>query len=218
MLIANDLLKSIVYEFFKGSTQVDLQNHHLEDLHRSGINDETIETLGFRSVDEMEAFDILKFRCGPALAFPYPGTDFIRLKPDIPLQIAEKKGITKTAKYLSPKGALNRLYVPPSVLPILDDPSERLSITEGEKKAAKATQDGFPTVGLVGVWGFRDREHMFIPDLKDIIWKGRDVFIIPDSDVVTNDHVRDAVWELGWQLLQHGADVRVVQLEQIHGQ
>ena len=194
-----------------------LQPNHLEDLRSSGLSDETIDNLGFRSVGEVEAFDILGFSCGPALAIPYPGTDFIRLKPDTPLQIAEKNGKMKPAKYLSPKGALNRLYVPPSMRQILDDPSERLLVTEGEKKAAKATQDGFPTVGLVGVWGFRNREHMFIPDLEKIAWKGRIVFIVPDSDVVTNDHVRDAVWELGWQLLQRDADVHVVRLEQVDG-
>lgn len=169
-----------------------LQTHHLADLRASGLCDETIEELGFRSVDGEEAFNILGFTCGS----------------DTPLQIAGKDGSAKPAKYLSQKGAVHRLYIPPSVRQILDDPSKRFIVTEGEKKAAKATQEGFPAVGMAGIWGFRDREHIFIPDLEDIAWKGRIVFIVPDSDVASNNHVRDGVWELGWQLLQRGAYVR----------
>ena len=189
-----------------------LQTHHCADLRASGLSDKTIEELGFRSVDDDEAFGILGFSCGPALAFPYPGTDFIRLKPDTPLQLTGNDGKLRFAKYLSPRDAVNRLYIPPSVRQILDDPSEHLSITEGEKKAAKATQDGFPTVGIVGIWGFRDREHMLIPDLEDIVWYGRETFLVPDSDIVINPSVRDASWEFGWHLRMCGAISRMVVL------
>lgn len=188
--------------------------YHMQDLQRSGLSDETIAELGIRSVDDVEAFDIVGVNCGPALAFPYQGTDFTRLKPDKPFAFSKADSANskvKSAKYLSPKGAANRLYVPPIVRPVLADSSQRLLITEGEKKAAKATQEGFPTVGMVGIWGFRDREHQLIPDLANgIVWKGREVFLVPDNDVATNSSVRSAVWELGWQFRQLGAIVRVV--------
>ena len=180
-----------------------LQENHLQDLKSSGLRDETIEELGFYSGTAPEVKDILGFIVGPGLIIPYPGTGFHRVKPDSPPP-------QFNAKYLSPKGSLNRLYVPPTVRPIFDDPSQSISITEGEKKAVKATQEGFPTVGIAGVWGFRDREHTFLPDLEDIVWKGRTVYVVPDSDVATNSNVRDAVWELGWHLQQRGSDVRVV--------
>jgi hypothetical protein len=38
-----------------------------------------------------------------------------------------------------------------------------------------------------------------------VVWAGRDVALIPDSDVRTKQNVRDAVWELDWQLLERRA-------------
>lgn len=191
---------------------MNINARHLEDLRGSGLSDETIVELGIRSVSDVEALEIVGMNCGPALAFPYPETDFIRLKPDKPFPFKSADGEVKSAKYLSPKQSTNRLYIPPTVRPLLADPSQQLLITEGEKKAAKATQDGFPTVGLVGIYGFRDREHTLIPDLEAIEWPGRTVFIVPDSDVAINKNVRSAVWEQGWQLRRLGAKVRVVVL------
>ena len=64
-------------------------------------------------------------------------------------------------------------------------------ITEGEKKAAKADQEGFPCIGLVGVWGWQqartrdnpDAARELIPDLAAVAWQGRTVFLVYDSDL-----------------------------------
>ena len=173
----------------------ELLPHHLQDLHRSGLSDETIRGLGFYSGSAAEVRAILAFDAGPGLVIPYPIYDtlelFSRVKPDSPPLIDGK-----LPKYLSPKGNLLQPYIPPRSWKTLRDPTSRLLITEGEKKAAKADQEGFPCIGLGGIYGFRDREHLFLPALEKVVWAGRDVVLVPDSDVGTNQNVRDAVWDV----------------------
>ena len=189
----------------------DLNSHHLKDLRSSGLSDETIEALGFYSGNEIEVHGLLGFGAGPGLILPYPlvgeRESFARIKPDKP-----PISSGKPAKYLSRRDGGLRAYIPPHTFEALKDRSRRVLITEGEKKAAKADQEGFPCIGLGGMYGFRDREHVFLPDLEALTWNGRDVLVVPDSDVQTNSGVRDAVWELGWQVLCRGANPAVVVL------
>lgn len=186
-----------------------LLDHHLADLHSSALTDETIERLGFHSGTAEEVREILGFAAGPGLVIPYPQHDdmrtFARVKPDEPLVIDGK-----SAKYLSPKGGGLCAYIPPSTLEALGAPETRLLLTEGEKKAASADQSSLACIGLGGIWGFRDRGHLFLPELDALSWDGRPVVIVPDSDMATNDQVRDAVWELGYLLYTRGALVSVV--------
>ncbi len=194
-----------------------LEQHHLEDLRGSGLSDEFIRLARFHSVSRQEATRILGFDpgCG-GLAFPYVGTNgsgpqFIRFKPDKPFR--DERG--REAKYLSPKGARNRLYVPPHYTK-----KERLDkecpviLTEGEKKAAKAAQElpGFVGVALAGVWCFKDSSSSLINDFKLFAWKGRPVYICFDSDVVTKRPVRDAENALAAELDKLGADVFICRL------
>ena len=51
---------------------------------------------------------------------------------------------------------------------IADKPEEPVVITEGEKKALKASLDGFPTIGLSGVWCFK-RDGQLLPDRKSVV-------------------------------------------------
>lgn len=184
--------------------------HHLNDLQKSGLSSESMAALGFRSGTADEVRAILGFEAGPGLVIPYPDTQppFYRVKPDTPFM--RKDNERRPAKYLSPEGALNRAYITPATRTALADVKVDLLLTEGEKKAAKSSQDGFPAIGIAGIWGFRDRQHDFIPDLKQIAWPARNVLLVPDSDIKSNPGVRDAVWELGWQLLQRGAHPRMI--------
>ena len=134
-----------------------LEQHHIEDLRRSGLSDEFIRLAKFFSVTHQQAAKTLGFDSGsPGLAIPYPNTNgsgplFIRVKPDKPFR--DEGG--RAAKYLSAKGGGNRLYVPH-----IYGKKERLDrecpviLTEGEKKACKAAQElpGFVAVALPGVW------------------------------------------------------------------
>ena len=147
------------------------------------------------------------------MVFPFVGAEgqngYCRIKPDNPRVI--KNG--KTIKYESPKGRPNEIYLPPSVAQLLDGPNADLLLTEGEKKSLKATQDGFPCIGLVGVYGWKDgKSEQLLPSLERIAWKGRRAFIVFDSDAADNPQVRDAESRLAKQLADREATVRVVRL------
>src|SRR5262249_49384313 len=120
-------------------------------------------------------------------------------------------------KYLSPRGSGNHLYVPAILKPaVLGDAAEPLYVTEGEKKAAKAVQEGLACIALAGVWSWRAKtesgETAAIPDLDRIAWDGRRVYIVFDSDLVENDQVAHAESALADELARRGADVFGVRL------
>jgi P4 family phage/plasmid primase-like protien len=200
---------------------------HLADVRKSGLTDETISRCGYRSLQAPATIQKnLRWKryngeLGDCLAIPFVDaegkpTGYVRLKPDRPRQ---KEG--KPVKYESPMGLPNLPYFPPRTLAALKDPSQPLIITEGEKKAAKADQERFPCIGLVGVWGWQKKrakgkdgkptgERELIDSLASIAWQGRLVYVCFDSEM--NPHVRGAEWHLAETLIRHGATVRIVRL------
>jgi len=90
---------------------------------------------------------------------------------------------------------------------LLTDPAEPLFITEGELKAAKATVEGFPTIGLGGVDSFssRGRGVTLLPELEKVVWAKRRVYVVYDSDAATKPEVRRAMNRLAKTLGQRGA-------------
>jgi hypothetical protein len=212
---------------------------HQRELRESGLTDETVCAAGIRSLDrKREADEITKTlrwgrpyegRYGDCWVIPYPNPDgtpsgYARLKFSKPRAGEDKKtGERKTVKYEAPKGVPNRAYFPPRTLPVLQDPAVPLLVTEGEKKALKADQEGFPTVGLSGVWAWqRKREKNkdglpagprdLIPDLGAIPWEGRRVFVVFDSDAATNKNVQEAERHFAKALVDRGATVKIVRL------
>jgi P4 family phage/plasmid primase-like protien len=145
--------------------------------------------------------------------------EYSRIKPCRP----RKNGIGRDIKYEAPVEKGNRAYFPAATVPVLSDAATPLFITEGEKKSLKSTQEGFPAVGLSGVWSWtkrRDRndnddaigEYHLINDLAQIPWQGRAVYIVFDSDVADNGNVLKAEWHLARILKDKGAVVKVVRL------
>jgi len=194
--------------------------HHREDLRKSGLSDATIDAAGIYSETSHDKLaSLLGYKRwakknGPALVFPFQnelGAKVLyRLKPDNPRRDAKGK---IRGKYLSPKGSDVRLYVPPSVNGELVDADKSLLVTEGEKKSLKASQDGFPCVGLAGVdcWHTR-RSSALIADLERIKWKGRKVYIVFDSDAADNPAIQDNESLLAAALQKRGARVKIVRL------
>ena len=90
---------------------------------------------------------------------------------------------------------------------ILSDANQPLLITEGELKASKATKEGFPTIGLGGVysWKSTDQGIEFLPELEKINWLKRNVYVIFDSDFRQNPNVIKALNALAEQLYMRGA-------------
>src|SRR6516165_4261232 len=142
-----------------------LLDGHLADLRKSGLSDAQIAACGFYSTtlpSEIGSLINWKSGCerfGPCLVIPYLDSKgrhsgYNRLKPDRP----RLNDHGKTNKYEAPLGIPYRAYFPPGcTLVALPIPSTPLLFTEGEKKAAKADQEGFPCVGLVGVYGWQKK-------------------------------------------------------------
>jgi putative DNA primase/helicase len=200
-----------------------VEPQHIKDLRLSGISHDTIRESGLYSEKDPVKIGRLLNWDGPArnlgscLVFPYPAPDgspsgYHRLKPD--RRRIDKKG--KEHKYEAPWDKGNHLYFPPGTLSVLSAVSAPLVIAEGEKKALKADQEGFPTIALSGVdCGMKDGK--LIADFDAIPWRGRTVFICFDSDVATNVNVQWAEWRLAQALKKLGADVRAVRLPEAEG-
>jgi putative DNA primase/helicase len=155
------------------------------------------------------------------LVIPYFAPDgtplaYARLKPDKPK--------ANRGKYEAPRRQGNQAYFPPRTRPAVADPAIPLLVTEGEKKAAKADQEGFPCVGLAGVWNWTggnnkdDPEAVknLIPSMAGVAWQGRPVFIAfdcdPESKPDTRRNVAYAEWHLAETLTARGAVVKMVRL------
>src|SRR5262249_43461693 len=129
-----------------------LAPQHLADLMASGLTPQTIAACGFHTVSGAEVNRLLGWRgggekLGPCLAIPFYDLDgrqtgFARLKPDRPRAQEKENGEERLVKYEQPKGVPIRPYFPLACWSGLTDARKPLLITEGEKKAAKAAQEG----------------------------------------------------------------------------
>lgn len=97
---------------------------------------------------------------------------------------------------------------------LVSDVNQPIIITEGEFKAIKACQEGFPTIGLGGVYNWRSNKLgiRWLPSLEPIQWVRRNVYICFDSDFKTNPMVCSALQELAEELFKRGAFVQLVVL------
>jgi putative DNA primase/helicase len=191
------------YALIGNSADLGLHLHpdHLADLRASGLSDKTIRAAGVYSLAPrvIEHF----FRSVPtevktALCFPYQGGGFARIKLFPPLE---------KMKYAQLPNTGARLYVP---FEVTDGP---VYVCEGEKKTLAALQAGLNAAGIGGLWNWLTNGEP-IEDLKLIDWDGRDVAIIPDSDVFHRQDLLRAVYALGRELRERGASVSVAQIPQ----
>jgi len=195
-----------------------LNQSHLRDLKKSGLSDQTIQNCGFYSASQQEAAKLLGFDPGSSgLALPYPGTNsngppFIRVKPDSPFKVHGGR----PAKYLSPKNSQNYLYIPIAYTKNhLLNREMPVVLTEGGKKALKGAQElpRFIVIALPGVWCFKNsKQSALIHDFRKFAWRGRDVFICYDSDVVQKREVQEAEKALAAQLDRLGANTYLCRL------
>ena len=137
-----------------------LRREHLEDLDKSGLSAETVRRMGCGSMD---GYDIYRAIYGD---FPEPARWNRAHGYSIPYRNAAGKVVAtryrmfwaaedlaadpKMPKYLSHTGADTFLYVPPGFDAVYAA-SDYLIVTEGEKKAAKAVQEGYPCVAIAGI-------------------------------------------------------------------
>jgi hypothetical protein len=179
---------------------------HRADLEGSGLSERTIAAWGAYTVevDQRWVMNQLGFSHidPPALALPIlppdriqPDLDDVLLKPDRPR--VDRR--LHAAKYEARPKSRNRIHAPLSTRGKLNDVSTPLVITEGQKKAEKAAQEGICAVALAGVWNWKDRvgETSFpISDFELFILTRRRVLLCFDSDAVSNPHVCQAEHDL----------------------
>lgn len=184
---------------------------HLADLARSGLSQDMITTLKIHSVHPDEITQHLGFpdpHITSLLCFPYPGLKrFCRDKLFPPLPDADGH----CRRYHQRKGSPIHAYLPIQAQAALHEPNARILITEGEKKAAKACQDGWPTIGLGGLWNWGKAGEL-IEELRAISWNGRPVWVVPDSDVWLREDLLRAIYALGCTLARHGATIAILRL------
>lgn len=120
--------------------------------------------------------------------------------------------ISEVPKYDNPVGE-SHVYFSRRVewKPLRSDPSRWLALTEGEKKAESAAKHGIPCIGMGGVncYKIKDRDEL-LPELATFAWKGRDVYLVYDSDAFSNSQVQNAADNFAALLSDHGACVRVI--------
>jgi hypothetical protein len=137
--------------------------------------------------------------------------------------LAGKVTEKEVPKYLQPKGTESRVYLPPvgnfDWERIIANPEAKFYITEGELKAACASKQGYPAMGIGGVSNFQSKAHhqRLIPDLEAVAWKEREVVIVFDSDASTNKQVALAEAQLARTLSDRGAKVKAPRLYAIGG-
>jgi hypothetical protein len=187
---------------------------HREDLRRSGLSDETIARSGIYSAPAQQVKDLLGYGVGAGMVFPYPSSNGAKAYVRVRLDRPDDQG----KRYRSPAKVQNHLYIPPTLdVKRLADVSLPLFFTEGEKKCLKAVQEGLTCVGLAGVWSWRTRfpdkgRGVPLPELEALVLAGRVVYIVFDSDRVTNENVQKAERALAAYLASRGATVSRIPL------
>jgi hypothetical protein len=199
-----------------------LRKYREHDLLASGLSLGVVKRLRIGEVmDEEAAYELTGIEGVFAYEIPYfdvsgEPTQFSRWKllpadPDREVDI----------KYWQPERTISRVYIPPLVnwSKISQDPSVRIVVTEGEKKAACATLHDIPCIGLGGVWSWKAKKWGMedLPDFGDFLWHGREVEICFDSDLYTNSNVSRALRALCVMLTNAGARVFVRYLPNAKG-
>lgn len=202
-------------------------------LESSGLTLKQAQQCGMYSVNNAMQVDE-QFEAQPALIIPYSDVngkplrphkawpDFYRLRylgESSVKGFAEAAGV-KPNRYSQPRNTGVCAYFPQLIdwKAIATDSTEPVLITEGELKATKATAEGFPTIGLGGVYNFRASKEatFFLPELEAFVWARRKVTIVYDSDYVSNPMICHAINALAEELHERGALVHVATLEDVY--
>ena len=197
----------------------ELLEEHLDHLKGSVISIEVMKERGYESVLGKKRLADLGFnrtqQRTPGILIPVWGVNGqiveYQYRPDRPRTIRGR-----LIKYENQPGSSIRLDVPPKCTSMLGDPNIPIFFVEGIKKADALASRGVCTVGLTGVWGFKGKNPFggtaILADFDYIALKGRDSYVVYDSDYATNAQVRRAQNRLLEHLTRKGATPNVVYL------
>ncbi len=203
-----------------------LRQDHLEDLLKSGLSRNTIERLGVTTSLSNNSWiiPIWDIRKNEVLGYRAKYDREALDKNQCPGRTG--RGHIKRYRALTKLG--NRLFYPHvGKIPwtkIASDRNFPIFITEGEKKAAKLTQEDYYTIGLFGVdaWLHKIPNPHYptgtryitgpLDDFKDIRWDDRTVYIVFDADKYFNGLVLQAEQKLADYISSLGARVKTINL------
>ncbi len=198
-----------------------LAPEHYADLQKSGLSDDTIQEADIKSVPPGLINKKLGFNVyGLASMYQIPFDDgYCRYR----VFYESGKGLDKSGKpkpkYLTQKNLGNRLYIPAQAELILNDISIPLEITEGEKKALKACQEGLYCIAVTGLWNWKIKgKNELIPDFDKIKLDGRTVILTPDNDWLKPNrngykkNLEQSVHRLSHLLIDRGAKIYLREL------
>lgn len=202
----------------------ELSQQHRDELHASGLTDETIAAAEIYTEPNPNALKLILERtypraCGPAMVIPFylPGAKephAYRIKPTHP-RSEKRNGKARFVKYDQAQRPGVLVYFTPTMRAgaAYAGTHAPLYWTEGEKKSLALEQLGLVCVGLTGVWNWSDpaertatggdklhpaiRAHCTIP--------AREHVICFDADARENKQVMHAAARLGGVLLSLGA-------------
>lgn len=142
-----------------------------EDLQKSGITTEQAENAGWFPINETQ------------YCIAYGANSLVDGQ-----QFYVIKNVNGSPKYISAKGAGSRAFIIPEVKEYYTkNPNIPLLITEGEKKALKATLEDIPMLGIRGNYSFTYQEKdaprfELLPEIKELMTDRKQIYLIWDSD------------------------------------
>lgn len=200
---------------------INLAPGHYKDLQKSGLSDSTIKNAGIKSVPPGQINKKFGFSI-PGLVSMYEipfDEDYSRFKAFYEEGKSFNNDGSEKPKYLAKSDSGNRLYIPSKVKTTLQDVSIPLEITEGEKKALKACQEGLGCIAITGLWNYKVKgKDELIPDFNEIALDGRTIYLVPDNDWLLPNrkgerkNLKQAVHNLAYLLIDRGAKVYLREL------
>lgn len=176
---------------------------HQALIEASGIAPEVAAARGYRSVERRAELERLGFgrqqQIVPTLLVPVwtvaGAIGTYQHRPDQPRVVNGKP-----RKYETPAGSAMVLDVPPLARPWLGDPARPLFVTEGSRKADAAVSRGLCCIALLGVWNWRGTNDLggktALADWEHVHLKGREIYVVFDSDVMVKPEVHAALVRL----------------------
>lgn len=194
-----------------------LAQNHIDELKlTSAIGSDVIKARGYRTVTDRAVLAALGFagsqQLVPALLVPYfdiyGQNGVYQAKPQNPR--ADKK-TGRPVKYESIANQPPVIdYNPIQPREWLQDKTKRLWIVEGAKKAdshiTKLREAGVdePVLCIIGVWNW-GKDDKLDPAFNDIAITGREIVVVPDGDIWSNENIKLACARLKGKLGQKRA-------------
>jgi hypothetical protein len=200
------------------TTKLPLASEHKKMLlEESAIDPGIVEERGYFSASQskMVALGFARWQAnGRALIIPMYDTSGVRRLYQARHDESRERKNGSPARYETPHGEKIILDVHPRMVHLLADPTVRLWVVEGVKKADAVASLGEVVIALTGVDCWR-RDGAPLPDWDLVSLLNREVLIAFDADIIENNNVLRALDDLIGFLGDEGARAYVVQLHEL---